>query len=66
MMRKLRLHISNFVHMMPEGLGATTFIVDDKKGGTVSESPARMSQEDGQHPDSASYADHSGTACSVV
>jgi hypothetical protein len=37
-MRKLRLHVSNFVHTTPGGLGAT-FIADDGKGGAVTESP---------------------------
>jgi hypothetical protein len=37
-MRKLRSHMSNFVHTTPGGLGAT-FIAEDGKGGTVSESP---------------------------
>lgn len=32
-MRKLRSHMSNFVHPTPGGLGATV-VVDDGKGGT--------------------------------
>jgi hypothetical protein len=36
-MRKLRSHMSNFIHTTPGGLGAT-FIADDGKGGTVSTS----------------------------
>jgi hypothetical protein len=37
-MQKLRLHMSNFVHTTPSGLGST-FIADNGKGGTVTASP---------------------------
>jgi hypothetical protein len=37
-MQKLRSHMSNFVHTMPTGLGATS-VVDDRKGRTVTVSP---------------------------
>jgi hypothetical protein len=36
-MRKLRSHVSNFVHTTPRGLGAT-FIAEDGRGGTISTS----------------------------
>jgi hypothetical protein len=40
-MRKLHSHMSNFIHMMSGGFGAT-FIANDMKGGTVSQSPTNL------------------------
>jgi hypothetical protein len=40
-MRKLRSHMSNFIHTTPGGLGAT-FIADDGKGGMVSTSHTNL------------------------
>jgi hypothetical protein len=40
-MQKLRSHMSNFVHTTPGGLGST-FIADDRMGGTMSVSPTNL------------------------